>query len=39
LGNPTLVRLKELEVLREIGLKGGSHFYLGMEKLVERLTK
>jgi regulator of protease activity HflC (stomatin/prohibitin superfamily) len=32
--NPQLLRLKELDVLREIGVKGGSHFYLGLEKLV-----
>ena len=31
--NPQLLRLTELEVLREIGSKGGNHFYLGMEKL------
>ena len=33
--NPQLVRLKELEVLREIGLRGGSHFYVGVDKLVK----
>ncbi len=37
--SPMLIRLKELEVLREIGLKGGNQFYLGMEKLVDRLSK
>ena len=31
--NPLLLRVKELEVLREIGLKGGNQFYIGMEKL------
>ena len=31
--NPLLVRLKELEVLRDIGLKGSNHFYIGLEKL------
>jgi regulator of protease activity HflC (stomatin/prohibitin superfamily) len=34
--NPELLRLKELDVLREIGLHGGNHFYLGMEKLVKK---
>ena len=34
--NPQLLRLKELDVLREIGLKGGNHFYIGMEKLTVR---
>ena len=33
--HPELVRLRELEVLREIGQRGGNHFYLGLEKLVE----
>ena len=33
--HPELVRLKELEVLREIGQRGGNHFYLGLERLVE----
>ena len=31
--NPSLIRLKELDVLREIGMRGGNHFYIGMEKL------
>lgn len=31
--NPLLVRVKELDVLRDIGLKGGNHFYIGLEKL------
>lgn len=34
--NPLLVRMKELEVLREIGLKGGNSFYIGLEKLLEK---
>lgn len=34
--NPDLVRLRELEVLREIGLRGGNTFYIGMEKLVDQ---
>ena len=34
--NPQLIRLKELEVLREIGVRGGNHFYLGLEGLGER---
>ena len=34
--NPELLRLRELEVLREIGMKGGNHFYVGMDKLVRR---
>lgn len=33
--NPQLIRLKELEVLREIGMKGGSTFYIGMEGLAK----
>lgn len=32
--NPQLVRLRELEVLREIGARGGNHFYVGVDKLV-----
>lgn len=32
--NPQLVRLRELEVLREIGLRGGNQFFLGLEPLV-----
>lgn len=31
--NPELVRVKELEVLKEIGLRGGNHFYLGLPRL------
>jgi regulator of protease activity HflC (stomatin/prohibitin superfamily) len=31
--NPELVRLKELEVLKEIGMKGGNHFYFGLPRL------
>lgn len=31
--NPLLVRVKELDVLRDIGLKGNNHFYIGLEKL------
>ncbi len=31
--HPELLRLKELEVLRDIGLKGGSHLYLGLKAL------
>lgn len=34
--NPLLLRLKELDVLREIGLKGNNQFYIGMEKLQVR---
>lgn len=34
--NPQLIKLKELEVLREIGMKGGNTFYVGMEGLVAR---
>jgi regulator of protease activity HflC (stomatin/prohibitin superfamily) len=34
--NPHFVRLKELDVLREIGMRGGNTFYIGMEKLVDR---
>jgi len=30
--NPQVLKLKELEVLREIGAKGG-HFYVGLDKL------
>lgn len=32
--NPQMVRLRELEVLREIGLRGGNKFYVGVEKLT-----
>ena len=32
--NPELLKLKEIETLREIGLKGGSHFYFGMERIA-----
>jgi regulator of protease activity HflC (stomatin/prohibitin superfamily) len=35
--NPQLIRLKELEVLREIGARGGNHFYVGLEKLGDRI--
>jgi len=35
--NPLLVRLRELDVLREIGLRGGNHFYIGLDRLVERM--
>jgi len=31
--NPELIKLKEVEALREIGLKGGNHFYFGMPAL------
>jgi regulator of protease activity HflC (stomatin/prohibitin superfamily) len=34
--NPLLVRIKELEVLRDIGLQGGNHFYIGMDTLARR---
>ncbi|WP_224371250.1 slipin family protein [Hyalangium versicolor] len=34
--NPLLVRIKELEVLREIGLRGGNHFHIGMDPLGRR---
>ena len=34
--NPQLIRLRELEVLREIGMKGGNHFYVGVDKLIDR---
>lgn len=33
--NPQLIRLKELEVLREIGVRGGNQFYLGLDRLVD----
>lgn len=33
--NPHLLRLRELEVLREIGMKGGNHFYVGVDKLID----
>jgi regulator of protease activity HflC (stomatin/prohibitin superfamily) len=36
--NPQMIRLKELDVLREIGLRGGNHFYIGMEKLIDRVA-
>jgi regulator of protease activity HflC (stomatin/prohibitin superfamily) len=32
--NPQLVRLRELEVLREIGLSGGNQFYIGLDNLI-----
>ena len=32
--NPQVVRLRELEVLREIGFRGGNQFFLGMKRLV-----
>jgi regulator of protease activity HflC (stomatin/prohibitin superfamily) len=35
--NPQLVRLRELEVLREIGARGGNHFYVGVDKLVGKV--
>ncbi len=35
--NPQLIRLRELDVLREIGMKGGNHFYVGVEKLIDRI--
>jgi regulator of protease activity HflC (stomatin/prohibitin superfamily) len=31
--SPELMKLRELEVLREIGLKGNNQFYIGMEKI------
>lgn len=34
--NPLMLRMKELEVLREIGLKGGNQFHFGMEKFQTR---
>ncbi len=34
--NPLLVRMRELEVLRDIGLTGGNHFYIGMDQLSRR---
>ena len=34
--NPLLVRMKELDVLRDIGLKGGNHLYIGVDKLQRR---
>lgn len=34
--HPQLVRLRELEVLREIGARGGNHFYVGVDRLVAR---
>ncbi len=34
--NPQILELKELEVLREIGARGGSHFYVGVDKLGAR---
>lgn len=30
--NPELLKLKEIETLREIGLKGGNRFYVGVER-------
>jgi regulator of protease activity HflC (stomatin/prohibitin superfamily) len=33
--NPHLLRLKELEVLREIGQKGGNTFYVGVKGLLK----
>jgi regulator of protease activity HflC (stomatin/prohibitin superfamily) len=32
--NPQLVRLRELEVLREIGLAGGNQFFIGLDNLI-----
>jgi regulator of protease activity HflC (stomatin/prohibitin superfamily) len=32
--NPQLVRLRELEVLREIGLSGGNQFFIGLDHLI-----
>jgi regulator of protease activity HflC (stomatin/prohibitin superfamily) len=32
--NPELLKLKEIEALREIGLKGGNHFYFGMDRIA-----
>ena len=34
--NPLLLRVKELEVLREIGLKGNNQFYIGLDKLTTK---
>lgn len=34
--NPQLVRIRELEVLREIGQRGGNQFYVGVDRLVSK---
>jgi regulator of protease activity HflC (stomatin/prohibitin superfamily) len=34
--NPLLVRMRELDVLRDIGVSGGNHFYIGLDKLSRR---
>jgi regulator of protease activity HflC (stomatin/prohibitin superfamily) len=33
--NPALLKLKELEVLREIGLKGGNQFHIGVNRTTD----
>jgi regulator of protease activity HflC (stomatin/prohibitin superfamily) len=35
-GHPELIRVRELEVLREIGLRGGNHFYVGVDRLTSK---
>ncbi len=37
--NPHILKLKELEVLREIGQKGGNHFYVGVDRLTAKAEK
>jgi regulator of protease activity HflC (stomatin/prohibitin superfamily) len=34
--HPQLVRLRELDVLREIGARGGNHFYVGVDRVVTK---
>ena len=34
--NPQLIRLKELDALKEIGQSGGNHFYIGVDKIFDK---
>ena len=34
--NPHLIRLKELDALKEIGQAGGNHFYIGVDKIFDK---